>query len=343
MYSNHKFPPFMTALFSVVLVVLLTSLPLTVQADLALIAMDGQKIVTGSTVRVRTQPSLSADVVGHLSLGAVVAASKRTKDKLQTGAINHYWYFVQVNNTAGWVSGSLLRDFKPEQKEQIWFELIKARLDDPELSFPDRTALYKFTSLVAANAQSEKLKGAFELGQLLALQKSFDQLSYDALEKEPYAVWVKEYQTAQRVFHDEISGQWLVPSADYWKLADKHKGGPAGDEIAWYAANAPLGGECEGDIACNLERERLTQGEYLQRYPLGRYANVSLQRMTETLEYIRTALKQEPDYFRHAPESGAVIDALLKVIRNTNPKLSEHPKAVEAIKAIRMAFDQARG
>lgn len=325
-----------------ILLCLLSISPAT-QAALPLIAMDGQKIVTGSTVRMRAQPSLESEVVGHLSLGAVVPASKRTKEKLQTGQINHYWYLVRVGETEGWVTGSLLRDFKPEQKEQIWFELIKNRLDDKELLFPDRVALYRFTNLVVRSGRSEKLQGAFELGRLLALQKSFDQLQYDALEKEPYADWVKEHQAAKRVFHDEISGQWLVPSTDYWKLADKHQGGPAGDEIAWYAANAQLGGECEGDIACNLEREQITQGEYLRRFPLGRYANVSLQRLTETLEYIRTTLKQQPDYFRQTPESGAIIDSLLKVIRNTNPKLSEHPKAVEAIKAIRMAFDQTRG
>ncbi|MEZ5536828.1 MAG: SH3 domain-containing protein [Thiolinea sp.] len=342
MYSKQMMFPLSMA-WPLLLLIPLVLLPFTAQAELSLIAMDGQKIVTGSTVRMRAQPSLTADVVGHLSLGAVVRATQRSKDKLQTGAINHYWYFVQANNLKGWVSGSLLRDFKPEQKEQIWFEIIKSRLDDKELSFPDRVALYKFVSLVVQNAQSEKLKGAFELGQLLALQKSFDQLNYDSVNHEPQAGWIKGHQQAGRVFHDEVSGQWLVPATDYWKLADKHKGGPAGDEIAWYAANAQLGGECEGDIACNLEREKITQGEYLRRYPLGRYANVSLQRLTETLEYIHDALKQEPDYFRHAPESGEVINTLLEIIRSSNPKLSEYPGAVENIKAIRMVFDKAGG
>ncbi len=342
MYSRLKVADLTILRISLILTCLLSIVPIA-QAELPFIAMDGQKIVTGSMVRIRAQPALTSEVVGHLNLGAVVRTTRRTKDKLQTGPLHHYWYFVQTDQTQGWVSGSLLRDFRAEQKEQIWFELIKERLDNQDLSFSERVALYQFTRLVVKNAHDEKLQGAFELGQLLALQKSFDQLPYDALEKEPYAPWIREHQAARQVFHDEMSGQWLVPASDFWKLADKYQNGFAGDEIAWYAANAALGGECEGDIACDLERGQVTQGEYLRRYPLGRYANIALQRLTETLEYARTALQQEPDYFRHAPESEAVLDDLLQVIRATNPKLSEYPKAVEAIKAIRMKFQQTRG
>lgn len=326
-----------------ILLFCLVSLPASVLADLPLIAMDGQKIVAASAVRIRTEPSLESEVTGYLSLGAVIPATQRTKEKLQTGGLNGYWYFVKAESVEGWVSGHFLQDFQAENKEQIWFDLIKSRLDNPMLSFQDRVTLYKFTSLVVENAQDEKFKGAFELGRLLALQKSFEVVNYENEKQEPYAAWVAEHRAAKRVFHDEISGQWLVPSTDYWKLADRYKGQRSGDEIAWYAANAQLGGECEGDIACNLEREQITQGEYLRRYPLGRYANVSLQRLSEVLDYVQTALQQQPDYFRDAPESGEVIDSLAELIKNTNPKLSERAKAVGQIKAIQIAFRKAQG
>lgn len=342
MSDKYMLRAFGTAWWKLFLLVCLIYMPLVAQADVSLIAMDGKKIVTASTVRVREQPLLASGVVGHVGLGAVFAATKRTKNKLQHGAIEHYWYFITSPQLSGWVSGRFLNDFTADKKEKIWFDLIKTRLDNPKLSFRDRVALYKFTDLATNNSQDEKLKGAFELGRLLALQKSFEPVNYSNEKKAPYASWVEEHQSAKRVFHDEISGQWLVPSTDYWKLADKHKGQPNGDEIAWYASNAQLGGECEGDITCNLGREKMTQGEYLLRYPLGRYANVSLQNLSETLTYIQGALKEEPDYFRQASESGEVIDSLVNIIKDTNPKLRERAKAVEQIKSIQMTFNNSQ-
>lgn len=343
MSASYKFPSALKAFVSFILLVSTTLLPLSAQAGLELLAMDGQKIVASSAVRIRTEPSLDSTVTGYLSLGAVIPATQRTKEKLQTGGLNGYWYFVESENVEGWVSGNFLQNFQPEKKEQIWFDLIKSRLDNLNLSFQDRVTLYKFTGLVVENAQDEKLKGAFELGRLLALQKSFELVNYENEKKEPYATWAEEHRAADRVFHDEISGQWLVPAMDYWKLADRYEGQRSGDEIAWYAANAQLGGECEGDIACNLEREQITQGEYLRRYPLGRYVNVSLQRLSEVLDYIQTALQEQPNYFREASESGEVIDSLVVLIKGTNPKLSERPKAVGQIKAIQIAFREAQG
>lgn len=342
MFIKYSFGSFGAIGLRFILLFCLVSLPASAWANLPLIAMDGQKIVAASAVRIRTQPSLESEVTGYLSLGAVIPATQRTKEKLQTGGLNGYWYFVKSASVEGWVSGNFLQDFQPEKKEQIWFDLIKSRLDNPDLSFQDRVTLYKFTGLVVENAQDEKLKGAFELGRLLALQKSFDLVNYSNEKQEPYAAWVAEHQSAERIFHDEISGQWLVSAQDYWKLADKHKGRPSGDEIAWYAANAQLGGECEGDIACGLDREKMTQGEYLLRYPLGRYANVSLQRLSETLSYIQNALEEQPGYFRDMPASWTTVDSLVDIVKNTNPKLRERAKAVEQIKSIQMTFNDSK-
>ncbi|MGB1258405.1 MAG: hypothetical protein ACPG51_21195, partial [Thiolinea sp.] len=58
-----------------------------------------------------------------------------------------------------------------------------------------------------------------DLGRLLALQKTFDLVNFGNAGKEPYLSWVKEHEEAKRIFLDEISGQWLVPSKDYWTLA----------------------------------------------------------------------------------------------------------------------------
>ncbi|MGB1008292.1 MAG: SH3 domain-containing protein [Thiolinea sp.] len=322
------------------LVMLALLFPGAVLAERPLIAMDGQKIVTGSSVRFRVQPSLEAEIVGRVGLGAVVHATRRTKEKLQTGGLNSYWYFISASDKQGWISGSFLRDFKPEKREQIWFKIIRERMDNPELSFTDCVALYRFVNLVADKTDNKKMQSAFDLGRLLALQKAFDKVNWENAQHEPYLSWVKEHKEAKRVFHDEISGQWLVPSTDYWKLADAYKGRKGEDEISWYAANAQLGGECEGDIDCNLRRDVITQGEYLRRLPYGRYAGASLKRLSASLDYIQQALKQEPNYFRDFRTAGEPIETLFEIIASSNPKLTERAVAMKQIKAIRRVFDQ---
>lgn len=322
------------------LMVLMSFIVPPVLAETPTIAMDGQKIVTGSTIRMREQPSLEGDISGRVGLGTVVRATKRTKEPLQTGELDDYWYFVRSGGLQGWVSAVYLKDYKPEQREKIWFGIIKERIDNPDLSFVDRMSLHRFTKLASKYAQDEKLQGAFELGELLALQKSFDLVNADNAGKEPFASWIADHQAANNVFLDEISGQWLVPAKKYWALADAYTGRAGADEAAWYAANARLGGECEGDIACNLERELITQGEYLKRHPHGRYAGASLSKVSQTLVFVLEALEQQPNYFREAPESGKTVEALFDVIANSNLKLSERAKAFGQIKKIRRAVPQ---
>ena len=123
-------------------------LPANALAEIPLLAMDGKKIVTASTVRFREQPSLEAEVLGHVGLGAVLHATRRTKEKLQTGDLEGYWYLIQVNDKQGWISGRFLRDFKAEEQEKIWFSIMRERMDNPELSFADRVALYRFADVV---------------------------------------------------------------------------------------------------------------------------------------------------------------------------------------------------
>ncbi len=319
-------------------------------AEMPLLAMDGQKIVTASAVRYRAQPALDAAIIGQVSLGAVLRATRRTQEKLLTGAVENYWYRVSVGDQQGWIAGQFLRDFKAEQKEKIWFSIIRERMDEPTLSFADRVALYRFADTLVSQTAGDpevegqmaldKMGGAFALGRLLALQKAFDKVNGDNAQREPYQAWVKEHETAKRVYYDEISGQWLVPAAAYWQLADQHKAGKGDDEISWYAANAQLGGECEGDIECELNREKITYGEYLRRHPYGRYAGKALTRMSASFAYIQQTLAREPGYFRTSSAAGEVIDALFETVASVNPKLTERAVAFKQIKAIRLAFRQ---
>ena len=55
---------------------------------------------------------------------------------------------------------------------------------------------------------------------------------------------------ASMIHHDEIAGSWIIGHAQVLALHDKYRQTKSADEIAWFAAGVPLGGECEGYIPC---------------------------------------------------------------------------------------------
>ncbi len=304
----------------------------------ASIVMDGQKIVAASAVRVRAIPDVSAPEIGKVELGMILQATERTQEKLSAGSLNNYWYKISSPGISGWILGDFLKDFQAINREKIWLDLIRERIANQGLSFNDQMGLYAFVDSLVPQMTEKDRVGAAELGKILALQKSLDSIQYDNEKKQPYAGWLKQHEGS--IFHDEISGQWLVPAQAYWDLAEKYQGSRAGDEIAWSAANAQLGGECEGDVACNLGREYMTQAEYLRLYPQGRHTNESLKQLGETLSYIQGALKADPHYFRLSPESGETIKSLQSIVEKTSPKLAERPKVLVQLKSIKTSYDK---
>ena len=300
-----------------------------------LLAMDGQKIVNATLLNVREAPDPAAPVLGQVSLGEVLKATQRTKEMQQQGDLSGYWYLVSAGDLNGWASGVYLRDYKQEEKSRLWFHLIKERLDNPELSFSDAVALHQFVSKVLQQPEDPQWQAAFALADLLSLQKSFDLVNFDNEHTEPYQSWVNEHQAAERVFHDEISGSWLVPVDDYWELAEQFRDQRGGDEVAWYAASARLGGECEGDVSCILQRELMTYGEYLKQRPYGNHAAEALKRIADSLDYVLSALAQQPNYFAHVDTDMGVFDQLYDAVASSNMKLSEHAEAYSKLKAIR--------
>ncbi len=300
------------------------------------IRMDGQKITTASAVRLRSAPDVSAAEVGRLTLGTVVVASQRTKTKQQIGPLLNYWYYVQASNQKGWVLGHFLRDYAVANEAVILSDIARTRMDKPDLSFPDRTDLYAFIEKSIPKVKDTNMKGMLELGRALVLQKSLDEINYENQERQPYAAWLAQHKG--KVFHDEISGQWMVPVDTYWKLADRYARTRVGDDIAWSGANAMLGGECEGDIACGLRREDISNAEYLRRYPQGLHVTAALAGLRESLNYVQTALQQEPTYFRTAPDAGESIQRLLKAVEGANVRDQNRQQVIVQLKAIQQVY-----
>lgn len=278
------------------------------------LAMDGLKIVTASAVQMRAAPSTSAPVVNRLRLGVTVRATRRMLLEEQVGNTRGYWYFVSGEGASGWVFGSFLRDFSPDKQESIWIRLAKERSTNKNLKFTDYADTYGFISSVLPKVTNKAAGVELEFNRLLVLQRSLIGITFENAKTQPYKRWLE--MRKNEIFFDEISGQWLTPATSFWKLADRVPNSALGDEIAWFASNAPLGGECEGDISCNLSRSLMMEGEYLKRYPNGRFAANSVQQASKVMTFVRQELSNQPNYFRDFPDNSTskVLQDYLAVV-----------------------------
>lgn len=285
-----------------------------VQAAGPEVAMDSLKIVTASAVKMHVAPATNAPLVNRLKLGIVVRATRRTQNEEPVGMMRGYWYFVTAESTSGWVFGGLLRDFTPDKQEAIWVKLAKERSTNKNLQFADYADTYGFVSSILPKVKTKGPGIELEFNRLIVLQRSLDLINFENEKKVPFSRWL-DLRKAE-IFHDEISGRWLVPSAVYWRLADQVPNTPLGDEIARFASSAPQGGECEGDITCVLARSMMTEGEYLKRYPNGRFAADVIKEAGEVMTYVQQELRNQPNYFRQYGDAstGRVLQDYLKAV-----------------------------
>jgi hypothetical protein len=240
-----------------------------------------QKITTASAVRVRASPETGAAEVARLKLGTTVSADARTAAEAEVGSKKDFWYRVALpGGQQGWVFGALLADYDPARRDEIVTRIVEERLKVEELGPADSLDLFNFVEGALAGARGT-VKGEMELARLQALDRAVRAMGTD----EKGRLTNADFQRAhgREIYHHELAGGWAVKPEAFWELETKYRGTPLGDRIAWDAANALYGGECEGDELCGLLRFQMTQGRYLGLYPAGAHAPETLQGIKEAL------------------------------------------------------------
>lgn len=286
----------LTALFSIALLWACTA-----TAD-NYVAENGHKLTAGTGVRVRANPSTSAAEAGKLPIGTDVTITQRTANESKVGSTSAYWY--QLNAPVkGWVFGGLLRDFDPTNPDEAFLSLARDKLGEADrlydyehrspLSFGDAIEISEFAKRAATTAKTPAAQGELELAYWRAIQIALSSDSFESHEKPPYSTWVKAQ--GENVFYSEPSGEYLINPDLLWQLADQHKDDSSGEAIAWQAANAFVGGECEGFISCMSARSLDMEGEYLKRFPQGNYVEKALARANEVLDYMNKEWNNQKD------------------------------------------------
>lgn len=243
------------------------------------------RIISASNVRVRQEPKASAQEVTKLVLGTLVQELGRTPQQEVIGTVQDYWYQIALpDGRQGWIFGGFTMVYDETRRDAIYQEIVQARLKREQLNWFDQIDLVRFLTRVSAEVQEPEIAAEFKLMRLRVLRQSLQPGQNPPPE---FQEWIQEQQAY--IYYAEIQGTWLVLPNVLWELYAEYQGLPIADDIAWEAAQNPLGGECEGYLPCVFSRLNQTYGRYMGFLPQGKYAS-------NALEAIKSALR---DFTQH--------------------------------------------
>lgn len=293
-----------------------------------------KRVTTASAVRVRAKPSTSAPVVGTLGLGVLLDESERTLVKQRVGDREDYWYRVAApGGVSGWVFGALTRPVDPARLDEAYVRIARERAERADLSYADLVDLVAFLERAAGAVRSTTVRAELELSRLLAVNRALASIPWDGQTRSPH----REFLASQGdgVVYSEPGGVWLVRSERFWALHDRYAETPVAERIAWEAAQNPMPGECETDIACGFAAYAEAEGRYLRRHPEGAHADQALQNLLDMLSSVLDDLRGERHIFDVPDEADyrAEIKRSLAEVRSAVAPLGA-PKAKEALRRL---------
>ncbi len=280
----------------------------------ALPATAGQIRVTAvANATLRAMPEADAAVVAQIPLGThVVEAGPAGLDKT--------WVRVRLPDTReGWMLARLTRPLDRDWPWPAFDAIIANRLARTGDGFPARAELVAFIERVAPEYTNDEGRASIELARLRAIAAALRAIPFGGSRREPYASWLAE--RIGEVAYDEPGGQWILGNDEVWKLHARHAATSSADDIAWLAVTNGLAGECEGFLACYVDRTNRLHGEYLRREPDGRHAASAVDIVSRTAEQIlapeRPHQAWQFDKGRDCREFTTSLEALASAVGDT--------------------------
>jgi hypothetical protein len=169
-----------------------------------------------------------------------------------------------------------------EEGAAAWLAKANSTLDRPAATFAELTTLADSAARVKTDDRATAAE--VELARLLAIRKAAAAIPFEGGSKSPYKEWIKARHFG--VVYDEPSGTWLLSPELLWEVVDKYRDLPRAEAIAVIAATNTVGGECEGDVSCQVQVFNVTWGRYLRLFPAGAHASDALAFLADTLRPI---------------------------------------------------------
>ena len=293
-----------------------------------------KRITIASAVRVRAKPATTAPVVGTLSIGVVLDESERSLVKQRVGDQEDYWFRVSApGGVGGWVFGALTRPVDPANLDETYLRIARERVAREDLSFADLADLVAFLGRAAPAARSTTVRAELELSRLVTLNRALTLIPDGERNRSPY----RELLAAEGdgVVYSEPGGVWLVRAERFWALHEKYAGTAIAERIAWEAAQNPLPGECESDIACGFSAYAAAEGRYLRLHPAGARADQALQYLLDMLSSVLDDLRGERHLF-DLPEEAEYRAEIKRAVAEVRAIVAplDAPKAKQAVRQL---------
>jgi hypothetical protein len=287
------------------------------------------RITAAANVTMRSLPSATSPVVAQVPLGTELSDSS-------LAALDTTWIRVTLaDGREGWILASLTKPLDPQWRWPTFDAIIADRLGRKGDKFPALAELAAFIERVAPEYSDPDGRARVELARLQAIALAARAIPFRAGTREPYATWLKARATD--VVYNEPGGQWMLRPHSIWETHARIQSATIADKVAWFAVNTGLGGECEGSLACYLDRRNRLQGEYLRHHPNGEHAADAVAVLKETADEIGAPAKTS-DAFKFDRGSDcrnvtASLDALTSAVTGT--RVGVRDAALTSLAALR--------
>ncbi len=146
---------------------------------------------------------------------------------------------------------------------------VIAKLEAKDADFKTRVELFDLIEQTSTHLTDREQQARFALYRL----RVADMIGNLAVPKhypdDPLGAWIAAHQDLLE--YQEICGQWRSKRATVLAIHDRYRTTAAADDIAWFAVDIGICGDCEGDAVCYLHWKNELDGEYLRSHPNGRH------------------------------------------------------------------------
>ena len=281
------------------------------------------------SVAVRSSASSTASEISRAKLGAVYQVVEQ----------KYGWYRVQLaNQKSGWIPTALAINSGADN-EEVYRQIINKNYKAEKSSFAEAIEIYEFLTGIQPEIKTANTAAEFGLKRLMALRFALNAIPAGQMGEKSYQDFLKAQE--ENVVYSEPSAQWHVRSTLFWDLHSKYTNTPTGEQIAWEGAKTSLPGECEGYVNCHIFLIRMTDGEYLNYYPNGKYAAEALTQIINFLEPLAADAQEKkvfngPTDVSDRAEFNSLITEL-RVILSRMPS-TDKDKALEQLRKIAEGF-----
>ena len=251
-----------------------------------------ERVLIAGGANARAKPATDALRLCPLSMGQELDLEAREGD----------WVRVTTCGGGAYVHASLVRPFTAATRDKARETLVRERLAREGEGFAAADALIGLIEAWGRQYEDAETRARYALYRMQAIARAASIGEGGALRSRLVRVLA---DSSPMFVYNEPGGMWMLRDEYIWQVYAEHQSTAAADDIAWFAAENGLAGECEGDLPCHLAWTDRLQGEYLRRHPLGRHVEAAIDRV----RYITTMLGDPPKrIFEGVPKAEVCAD-----------------------------------